>query len=59
MEYKYTECDAEQGRWRVYVPKSGSNCKVDAPKPPIKGPRCGKWWTKDYKTRVKFFAGLL
>ena len=38
----YTECDLEDTRWRVTVPKSGAQCVISNPKPPVLGPKCGK-----------------
>ena len=36
----YTECDSGGSRWRVQVPDA-NKCEGGAPKPPVRGVKCG------------------
>lgn len=39
ITYSYTECDSENGRWRVAVPRT-NECKLSNPPAPIRGKDC-------------------
>ncbi|XP_067928541.1 endosome/lysosome-associated apoptosis and autophagy regulator family member 2-like isoform X2 [Watersipora subatra] len=41
LHYRYTECEADNSRWRVSVPKPTEHCSVANSNVPVPGPKCG------------------
>ena len=42
MTYTYTECDTDNGRWTIQVPKVPGSCQIAKPEEPVWGKTCSK-----------------